>query len=204
MCCCATCSSERPIRGSIVRITTNTLLPGSCATTCSSLLVISHPSGNSRQSSVADAGTDCRGRRLLRGCRRTPCRRCAQDSRRGRASRSHLRRRRSHFADRLAHALGAVLGLRMRRQPVRCSVAIGRLGDPRERRQKLGYLLRIPSALGRVLCAQRIGLQLVVSSKLQEQDAGAGLGEIGKRPYLRDKDAADEHAELSAHPRVYC
>ncbi len=108
--------------------------------------------------------------------------------------------RRSHFADRLAHALGAVLGLRVRRQPVRRSVAIGRLGNPRERRQKLGHLLRIPSTLGRVRGAQRVGLQFVVSSKLQEQDAGAGLGEIGKRPYLRDKDAADEHAELSAHP----
>ncbi len=104
-----------------------------------------------------------------------------------------------HLADGLGDALHAVLRLRVRGEPVGHAVAIARLGNPRERHEERGHLLRIPPALRGVLRAQRIGLQLVVATEFHEHHAGADFGEIGKRRDLRNEDAADEHAKRRAH-----
>ena len=110
----------------------------------------------------------------------------------------------AHFLHRLADARRAVLGLRMRRQPVRHAVAIGHLRNPRERRQERRHLVRIPSARRRVLRAQRVGLQLVVAAELEEQHAEAALREIAERAICGTKMLPTSTPSDAPMPRVYC
>ncbi len=68
--------------------------------------------------------------------------------------------------------LNAICGSGMGRQPVRDPLARSRCRiEALERVQHAGDAMGIPAALGRVSRAQAIGLQLVVTSVLQEQDA---------------------------------
>ena len=156
----------------MVRSTMNTLFPGSCATTCSSLLVICQPSrkfDREPQRRVQEhVAAHHAGIRIVAKDDAVDVREIAVaiDDPRALAAGAHL-------LDRHAHALCAILWLRVRRHPVRHAVAIRRFRNPRERRQKRGHLVRVPAVRGGVLGAQRICLQLGVSPEFEEQHARA-------------------------------
>ena len=83
---------------------------------------------------------------LVAGCRRRPCRRCAPGSRRG----SSVQRLAGLVGRRGGRpspdALDAILGLRVRREPVGHAVPVRRLVDPPSVVEEGGHRRRIPAA----------------------------------------------------------
>src|SRR5439155_1503910 len=96
------------------------------------------------------------------------------------------------------HALVAVFGGWVRRQPVRHPLVVARSLHAPERRQHLRNAGRIPSGARRVFHAQTVGLRLVVAPVFEEEHAEAAFAELRERPCLRHEDGAENQAELGA------
>ena len=102
--------------------------------------------------------------------------------------------------DRGAHvvldALDAVLGLGMRRQPLRQTTAAALLADALQHAEHGRHLAHVVAHTRRVAHAELVGLILVVTAELQEQHLHPGVRERHERARL----VGDDHAQAEPEP----